>query len=307
MVPTVVESPRHGSITLSTSQAVYTPVAGYMGRDSFLLSWPAPVGTQQVRFEIRVLPRHIPLFGAFTAHPAAPALYDSWSRSFILCDPADPTGVAPTLNCWRQPTKYLPPANYFPMVWPGDQGSDQLALYNSETGVLHFLEFFNGYFEPRDSINLAPMTGGWPVLGDWDGTGEVELAMVFDDGRVYVLGPSSWELWPQTLTVPTEDDTLWPVVRNHPGLPSWLVYASPSHGGLDWLSCERSHGCTSGYIKSLTRYDFRRALGGYGVRFLVLLDDSLQLIVGKYSFEDPAPNTIPVKFPDDPIGGSGGG
>lgn len=302
-VPSVLEAPRHGSITVDSNQVVYAPAEGYMGRDSFLLSLPITGGIQKVRFMIRVLPRYIPLVGAFVPGPETAALYDSWSRSFVLCDPADPTGVAPTLNCRRLPTKNLPPANYFPMVWPDARGTDQLALYDSETGLLTFLELHDTYLEARDSFSLAPMTGGWPVLGDWDGSGRTELAMVFDDGRVFVLGPAEWEPWPQTIQVPSEDATLWPIAVNRPGNGSSLAYISPTHGGLSWLACGPTSGCSSGYLKSFVRSDFRRPVGWDGARFLVVLDSSLQLVAGKYSVEDMSPHTIPIKFPDDPSGG----
>lgn len=303
-VPTVLEGPRHGSLTLGNGQIVYTPVAGHMGRDSFLVVFPSSIGSQTVRYEVRVLPQHVPLLGAFEAGPKTPALYDVYSRSFILCDPPDPH-TSPTLNCWRIATKHVPPGNYFPMVWPGDHGLDQLALYDLETGLLHFLELVSGFFEPRDAISLASMAGGWPVLGDWDGSGQTELAMVFNDGRVYVLGPSSWALWPKRLQVPTEDETLWPVAMEKPGLPWHLAYVAPKSGRLEWLSCEPSQTCSSGFLRSLATFDFRRALGGLAMQFLVVEDLSLHLVPHRYSILDP--QTIPVKFPDDPIGGGGGG
>lgn len=302
-VPSVLEAPRHGSLEVGNGQFVYTPEAGYMGRDSFQIDFPAANGSHLVMlYQVRVLPRFIPLQGALPK-PQSPALYDSWSRSFILCEPVNPTGG--TLDCGRVPTKGLPPANYFPLVLPADSDMDQLALYDDEKGLLHFLDFEGSELEAREAISLAPMKGGWPLVGDWEASGKMELAMVFDDGRVYVLGPSSWELWPQRFNIPSEDPTLWPVAENIPGQPSRMVYVSPIQGRLDWLTCDRGKSCTSGYKKSFARFDFRRTLGGEGVRFLLDVDASLQLVVGKFSPEDPSPHTIPVKFPDDPINGGG--
>lgn len=297
--PIVLEFPRHGSLMLGSGQAVYTPAEGFMGRDSFLVSFPSSTGTRLVRYEVRVLPRYVPLLGAFETGPEAPALYDVWSRSFTLCDPANPH-VSTTLNCWQVATESLLPKSYFPLLWPGPNGTDLPVLYDSETGQLHFLELIDQRFKVRDTISLAPFSGGWPVLGDWDGSGETELAMVFEDGRVYVLGPSSWELWPQMLNVPREDETLWPVARENPGSPSSLVYVGPKNGRLDWLSCVPNQGCTSGFLRSLTTFDFRRALGGLTLQFLVLEKSGLYLVPHHYSVLDP--QTIPVKFPDDPWG-----
>ena len=306
-VPSVLEAPRHGSLVLGNGQSVYTPAKDFMGRDSFLVDFPSSNGSRVVRYQVRVLPRYIPLTTASGADQAAPALYESWSRSFILCDPPVFTPEDPTLNCRRLPTRFVPPGNHFPIVWPQTNGLDLLALYDQETGLLYFLEFHNGYLEVRDAINLAPMTGGWPVVGDWDASGQSELAMVFDDGRVFVLSPSSWQQWPQTLEVQIEDETSWPLAIHHLGSPSSLAFVSAIHGSYSWLACGPTVGCSRGRAKSYARFDFRRPIWFYGTRFLLMLDSSLQLVPGSYSLVDPDPQTIPVKFPDDPIGGGGGG
>lgn len=305
----ILEAPRHGTVLVRGGAWTYSPAANYFGRDNFLMAAQGAAGNQTLfRFEMKVLPRYLPIAGKFEAGSAAAGLYDGWNHSFILCDAIVVLGEP--LNCWRYPVDGLAESNYFPVLTSTKDGTELPALFDLENETLYFLSLRGSFFEVSERLVLPGMAGAWPLLGDWSGTGERELAMVFDDGRVFGLGEKSWTSWPELLTAQSGDGFRWPVRVPTVGGQDAVGWVHAESGSLGWLSCPAGSSCTSGTFKAFGRCDFRRPVG-YArpetpVHFLQEGREGLELVPGDYFSGDISPQTIPIKFPDDPSSGGGG-
>ena len=302
----VAATPRHGTLFIQRTVVVYSPVAGYFGRDSFEIEAQGASGELTLlRYEMRVLPRYLPIAGKLGWSEETVGLYDDATQSFILC--AEIVTVDQQLACWRYPVLGLDPAALVPVLWPTKAHLETPALFDPEKGSLHLLTLSGNAFNISESLDLPELAGAWPLFGDWNGTGRKTLAMVFEDGRVYQLGPGPWTLWPVLRPAEGGDAFVWPIRVPATDGKDAVAWVDTTSGKLTWLSCPAASGCTTGSLAAHNPSDYRRPLRFDGLRgkiqFLEELASGLELIPDVYTVTVGNPQTIPVKFPDDPPGG----
>ena len=305
----LVHPPTRGALTIDGSRVVYQAFTSAAGRDRFKIAVGGEGLYQTLEYRLRVVPRKLPVAGYFGLEGIAswapgPGYYDSKSQAFILCELMTDLD----LTCRRYPVVGLGHEVYVPLVLPGQDLVDELALFDIGRGVLHFLERSKDKLEISESLATG-FSGTWPAIGDWDGTGP-SLALVFETGRVVQLGPSGWTSWFGRLVVPPGDGLVWPIPLPRKEQSDAMALVDPGSGNLYWAALE-GDSLVAGIEPSFGSGDFSRPLVwkvfhsdlgvGRGVFFLRDVAGRVELQAGRYM---PAgPQTLPVKFPDDPSGG----
>lgn len=306
----VVEAPRHGYLELEPGAVFYQP-AGYVGRDSLALAMD---GTT-VYVELRILPRFIAFAGRFDGVDETVALWDNQSRAFQVCS-ALAQGQS-QLTCNWLPVSGLPAGTFIPLAWP-NPSEDSPVLFQVETGTFRYLELDGAAYVAGGTLDMQSFPGGWPIFGDFVGSGTKEPAMVDGNGNVFLWSGKGWESWPVfELDVPPGDGLVWPLVLPRQNGDA-VALIDKATGEVHWMRLDAS-GLDFGVRDENSGVpDFGRpplvwsqsGLNGvsasFPIFFLENLGNSLRLRAGHY---DPGhPTIIPVKFPDDPpLGGGGGG
>lgn len=306
--PALIEPPAHGTFYTDSQESFYTADPGFIGRDRLAVAEAS--GT--LHFDLTILPRLLPFAGRFKAGSSleAAGLFDNETRSFLLCLPL--VSRHQPLDCRRFPVSGLSPAPRIPVAWPDTRGGgDQPALLDLETGDLV------AYRESAGALVVAAHhqlpAGGWPLAGDWLGNGVRSLAMVFADGTVKTLEGARWQPWGSPLHVPAGDALVWPIVLQREEGPDAVALVDPGNGDLHWLKLDGS-GSTIGDVEPClgSEQNLRQPLAwnmspmpdsvaaSTEVFFLSDSPQGLALIPGIY--RGGKPQTIPVKFPDDPPG-----
>jgi hypothetical protein len=299
----VAVAPRHGGVQLGTSTVTYFLPAGYIGRDSVTLL----LAGVEVRVELRILPRRMPFTGRFDGAYRGAGLWDNLTRTFLLC--GQPIENVEELPCQALAVSGLPDGALIPLAWPQPTGEERPALFDLVSGRLLRLELHDGAFRAAGwMVELPALPGAWPIIGDFFGSGESHLAMVAENGDVYLLGTKNWELWPHRMNVPQGDGLVWPIQLPHPG-GDLVVLAELATGTLLLFPFDPAGDNLPG-VRGYGIGDYRRPLcwsrTGDGMSFLRIVDGELYLKPGNYVSTNYNPSTIPVKFPDDPAGGGGG-
>lgn len=307
--PQIVEAPRHGVVELQPGLAIWhRNEEGYIGRDS----WTFFSNGALLRVELRILPRHMPFAGRFDGAYRAAALWDNKLRTFLLC--GEPAEEQEEMTCERVPVSGLGAGAFIPVVWPARFGQELPALFDPPTGRLLSLVRSGPTFEASWDVETPAFPGGWPVLGDFFGDGQPELAMVDENGGIFFSSGKKWLRWPDSLQVPEGDGLVWPIVW--PGTGGDVLALSDPAGFVRWRRFPPA-GVENGTLRLPGNFD-RRPLGWNRwnpsgswpyreIYFLEFEDGDLMLKRGRFSGMDWQPSTIPVKFPDDPPGGGGGG
>lgn len=305
--PIVVESPRHGRLDLDGFTATYTPEASFTGRDRVALTDGAVIWA----LELVVLPRVLPLAGRFYNQNETAGLYDNDARAFLLCE--ELVSSEEPLRCeWLPVEDAGVETTWVPLAWQlENEGLEVPALFDIETGELRILAPAGSSLVVQQVLSLPDAAGGLPVRGDWNHSGGRDLAVVFADGRVLSHNGVKWGVWPTEVEVPESDGLAWPILFQREGERDALALVHPKYGDLTWLSLASGGETFSGTERSMGGTRFLRPLAwvmapspsaveSSGIFFLEKGPEGLQLVPGKY--RGLKPQTIPVKFPDDPPG-----
>lgn len=306
--PAVIRYPLHGSYFDNGRAASYTPQPGYFGRDVLVF------GHNEMEFvlELRVLPRFIPVAGFFESTVETVGLYDNVAKVFHLC--RELQSFSDPLACKSYSTASFAHQPLIPVAWPDPLGGfDWPALFDPASGELHALVLVPWELVVSETIAIGGGIGSWPVVGDWLGTGERSLGVVGENGAMMLPGVSKGNGWPGQLPVPAGDGLVWPIVLPRSSGADAVALVDPATGDLPWMRLEAIGGASSGVEPCLGE-----ALPGPPlswsmspmpdtvaaspeVFFLeVSKEGGIWLVPGLYS--ESKPQTIPVKFPDDPAG-----
>jgi hypothetical protein len=302
----VLAPPRHGGFEFEFNTAIFYPYSSdYLGRDSMTLALDGVV----TQVELMILPRRLPFVGRFDGANETPALWDNRSRTFGLCDkPADDQYQ---LTCVFYPVVDLDEGAFIPLAWPVAGGKDVPVLFDPAAGRFHFLENRGDSFAVSEVIYIPGSRGAWPILGDFGGTGQRELVMVTGDGRIFKNTVKGNHSWPARFAV-SGDDLVWPILVPRVGGDA-VGLVSPESCDVHSLRLDQLDGVIYEEDPAYVSGDCRRPLAwfmsplsnlapGLEIFFLRPTDDGeLPLVPGKYKASKP--QTIPVKFPDDPAGG----
>jgi hypothetical protein len=304
----VTVAPRNGYLELEPGVALYYPV-GFIGRDSLRLE----VEDQVFEVELRILPRLIAFTGRFDGVYEAPALWDNHTRAFQLCD-AWQSGNQ--LTCEVVKVLGLTGGTFIPLAWPDESGSESPALFEPAVGSFRQLERQGDIFWASGPLKLPLFPAGWPIFGDFFGSGTKELAMAAENGDLFLWSGKDWGLWPaRQLAVAPGDGLVWPLVL--PRLDGDAVALVDSNtGNVNWMRLDPAGVDFGVQIRHASIPDIRRPLAwslsplapitpDFPIFFLEHTGLNFQLRAGQYL--PGHPTIIPVKFPDDPACCGGGG
>jgi hypothetical protein len=305
----VTAPPRNGYLELEPGVVLYHPV-GFIGRDSLTLEAEDRV----FEVELRILPRFIAFTGRFDGVYEAPALWDNQTRAFQLCDAWQPGGNQ--LTCEVVKVLGLAGGTFIPLAWPDSSGSESPVLFEPAVGSFRQLERQADTFWASGPVKMQLFPHGWPIFGDFFGSGTRELAMAAENGDFYLWSDKEWQVWPaRQLAVAPGDGLVWPIVLPRLGGDAVALIDS-NNGNVNWMRLDPAGVDFGVQIRQASIPDVRRPLAwsrsplaaitpDFPIFFLEDTGLFFQLRAGSYI--PGHPTIIPVKFPDDPIGGGGGG
>lgn len=310
-VPTIDMDPVNGTFSREGLGSFYTPNPGFVGRDQLIFAEPG--GT--LVLDLKVIPRFLPVAGRFDSRAGVETvgLLDNESKTFLLCDPIVDRSLP--LDCKAHPLVGFGRQPLIPVAWPTPRANlETPAVVDIETGLVSVLVWRDMTWAV-DHVEQLPDVGGWPLLGDWHGNGVRGVALVLEDGTVKVkvsAGSNKWTSWPVSLHLPAGDALVWPIVLQREYGPDAVALVDPETGDLGWLSYEeRGMLAKNGNEECLAWLaSFRQPLSwnmspipdsvvaSTEVFYLEVDPGDLTLTPGAY--RGGKPQTIPVKFPDDP-------
>jgi hypothetical protein len=301
--------PRHGAFEFEFNIAIFYPYSSdYLGRDSMTLALDGVV----TQVELMILPGRLPFVGRFDGSSETPALWDNRSRTFRLCD--KPANGQYELTCGFYPVVDLDEGAFIPLAWPDAGGRDIPVLFDPAAGRFLFLDNRGDSFAVGEVLYLPDSRGAWPILGDWSGTGQRELAMVAADGRIFWPTIKGNRNWPAGFEI-TGDSLVWPILLKRTGGDA-VGLVNPGSCDIRSLRLDQLGSVIYDEDPSYIGGDCRRPISWFmsplsslapGLEVFFLRPNILEqllLVPGKYKASKP--QTIPVKFPDDPSGGGGG-
>lgn len=294
--------------------------------------------SQDTIFEVNVLPRLMPVAGKWRPETQPRAgLWDNGTQSFVLCQGGhfelNASGHETwMLDCLRYPVAGAPKTPLIPLVYPGEL-VDQLALFDPNTGDLFEVVGPNPYFDTVPVVRIKNAIGRFPILGVWAPGEPPTLAFVASNGDIGSLDAfGAWQDWPQPINFWPGDHLVWPV--KYPGDGHDLIaLVEPRFGDLQTVSLSGQLGMISGpNFPPLFQLDFRRPFNGPQgpnvlnahpatsadsatadaaiarpspdafVIYAVADTDGLELQTIKFGSggPDPHPQTVQIKFPNDP-------
>jgi hypothetical protein len=302
----VAVEPSHGVVETLPDATIYYPNTGFLGRDGMKLY----AGSVEIKVSLWIVPRVIPFAGRFDGAYQGAALWDNRSRTFLLC------GVLPAgiydLECELAPADGLPAGTFLPLAWPDRLGREIPMLYDPVTGRFLRLQRVGSGFAYGGPLEIHSLPGGWPIAGEFFGSGKLELAVVKESGELFLLAHKKWERWkPSDLAVPAGEGLVWPITLPRPGGDA-IALVDSGIGSVHWMRLDPA-GTDFGSAPSYVALpDFRRPLAwsmsglsfvsaDFPIFFLERSGQSFELRAGVYLPNHPT--IIPVKFPDDPPGG----
>lgn len=311
---TLAESPEHGEVKIGRWPTLsYVPAAGYFGADRFVVLVVDAAGAApayQVDVAVNVMPRRLPLVGRWGSEELGPGVYDTQKQRFGLCQPPPADGQ---LKCSRIQVEGLPPGTIaMPLVLPGTSPSeDQVALFDPEAGVLYHLSHRGpDVFVAKPVANHRGAVGRVPLVGDWQVAGEPALALVDPNGGVVTLeGKNTLKPWiaARGFVPAAHLPFAWP--QEGRDVVSVLAPGSAERTWRDRDGATGSTDCSKLHLDLRRPFRWPGGLAGLpglaeGETFL-LVQGERGLEIYPYQCEGGRPQTIPVKFPDDPPGGGG--
>lgn len=304
---TLDSEPVKGIYSTDSLGSYYTSEPDFVGRDQLTF---AEVGGTLV-IDLKVIPRFLPVAGLFEIGGGVETvgLLDNEAKTLLLCRPVEEPAVP--LGCASYSLVDFGLKPLIPVAWPSLRSSLEVpAMVDIETGTVYVLAPRGSALTVGYTVQL-PEAGGWPLVGDWRGNGQRSVALVLEDGTVKVPGSPKWRTWPSRLQVPEGDALAWPIVLQKEQGPDAVAFVDPANGDLAWLSfdetwqeplagIETSLGGTFAFRLPLS-WTMSRAPGwapSAEIFFLEGIPGDLKLVPGCY--RGGRPQTIPVKFPDDP-------